>query len=531
MSSDNEISFAPTLAQEKFMLSDAYVRLLAGPIGGGKSVTCVHELIRWSTEQNPNKDGIRKTRFLIVRNTVDQLKSTTLKTVFDWIPPSWAGTWSVTDKTFYIRFGLPDGTTVETEWLAMPLDTPDDVRKALSLEVTGLWGNESRELHPDVVDGLLMRVNRYPSMKDGGPTRPGAIFDTNMPQMSGWWFEKMSNPPANWSIHIQPPAVLTLKEWQDKYGTGKHKWTRGQFKIWASSNSSGQISAYAERPGAMKASLVGTDVDHNTYVIDHEADNFQNLNPSYYPNTLEGKTQEFINVYLRCMFGQSKEGRPVFEGFKRSFHVAENQLIPIEDPNRPLIVGMDFGLTPACTISQVDPRGRLMTFAELTSSNMGIYRFINEKLQPLLSERFGGLQVIVVGDPAGTQRSQTKEETVYDILEDEGFVAQPAPTNALDRRLMAVEMFLSRVVDGTPAHLIDPSCATLIGAMSGGYRYRMKKTGDMEDKPEKNDYSHLMDGHQYACLYVNSGMAPGGRLQSRKGQRREIKTVQMGAWM
>lgn len=530
--SENEINFRPTPTQQDFMLSDSYVRVLAGPIGGGKSVACVHELIRWATEQLPNKQGVRKTRFLIVRNTADQLKSTTLKTVFDWIPPSWAGSWSVTDKTFYIRFSMADGTTVETEWMAIALDTPDDVRKALSLEATGLWGNESRELHPDVVDGLLMRVNRYPSMKDGGPTRPGAIFDTNMPQMGGWWFEKMSNPPDNWSVHMQPPAVLTLEDWQAKYGEGKHQWRMGNgYEVEASCDSSGRISVYAERPGAQRVSLVGTDIDRNQYVVDHEADNFINLNPSYYPNTLEGKTQEFINVYLRCMFGQSKEGRPVFEGFRRDFHVSRKPLIPIEDENRPLIIGLDFGLTPACTINQIDPRGRLMTLDEIVSTNMGIYRFIHEKLKPLLTTRFPGMRVIVVGDPAGTQRAQTDERTVYDVLKGEGFNAQPAPSNNLARRIAAVEMFLSQVVDGTPAHIIDPRCKNLIMALSGGYRFRIKKSGDMEDTPEKNESSHLSDGHQYACLFVQTGMAPGGRLQDSRPKRRGIKQVSMGAWM
>lgn len=528
---ENQISFAPTITQQEFMLSDSYVRVLGGPIGGGKSVACVHELIRWATEQRPNAQGIRKTRFLIVRNTADQLKSTTLKTVFDWIPPSWAGSWVVSDKTFYIRFGLPDGTVVETEWMAIALDTPDDVRKALSLESTGLWGNESRELHPDVVDGLLMRVNRYPSMKDGGPTRPGAIFDTNMPQLGSWWFEKMSNPPANWSSHIQPAAALTLEDWQVKYGVGKKRWKRGPVIIDANSDSSGRIEVWAERSGGKRVSLVAKDEKNDTYVIDHAADNFDNLNLSYYPNTLEGKTGEFINVYLRCKYGQSKEGRPVFEGFRQEFHVAKSRLVPIEDPNRPLLIGMDFGLTPACTISQLDPRGRLLTFAEITSSNMGIYRFLTEKLKPLLADRFRGLPVVVIGDPAGTQRAQTDESTVYDILAAEGFTAQPAPSNTLSRRLAAVERYLSRVVDGTPAHLIDPGCKWLIGALAGGYRYRIKKSGDMEDKPEKNDYSHIVDGHQYTCLYVESGMAPGGRLVSTKGKRRDIRQLSMAAWI
>jgi hypothetical protein len=526
---EHEIVYAPTPTQENFMLSDAYVRVLAGPIGGGKSVTCVHDLIRWSTEQKPNKENIRKTRFLIVRNTADQLKSTTLKTIFDWIPPSWAGTWSVTDKTFYIRFGLPDNTIVETEWMAIALDTPDDVRKALSLEATGLWGNESRELHPDVVDGLLMRVNRYPSMKDGGPTRPGAIFDTNMPQNGDWWFEKMSNPPDNWSIHIQPPAVLKLEDWQAKYGIGKKLWKRGDYTIQADSNSNGKIEVLAKRPEHDPAQLVCRDTKQETYVVDHSCDNFQNLNPTYYPNTLEGKTDEFINVYLRCLFGQSKEGRPVFDGFRRDFHVAKHELIPVRDPNRPLIIGMDFGLTPACTINQVDPRGRFLTFACITSTNMGIYRFMNEKLQPMLASRFERLPVVIVGDPAGTQRAQTDERTVFEVLEAFGFNAQPAPSNVLSKRLYAVEQYLARVIDGSPAQLIDPTCKELIAAMAGGYRFRLNTKGQMEDKPEKNEYSHVMDAHQYACLYVEGGTG-GAHMRARRSARRKSKVVSMSGW-
>ena len=534
INTQHEIFFAPTPTQQEFMLSDAYVRVLAGPIGGGKSVACVHELIRWATEQAPSDAGIRKTRFLICRNTNDQLKSTTLKTIFDWIPPSWAGSWVVSDKTFYIRFGLPDGTIVETEWMAIALDTPDDVRKALSLEATGLWGNEARELHPDVVDGLLMRVNRYPSPKDGGPTRPGAIFDTNMPQIGGWWFDKMTNPPGNWSVHTQPSAVLAKEDWFTQYGIGRHEWKVGRHKVVASASEDGRLEINAHTPThdgrTVVANLLGSDVVGNEFVVDHEADNFGNLNASYYPNTLEGKTAEFINVYLRCKFGQSKDGQPVFPGFRREFHVAKQQLVPIDDPNRPLLIGMDFGLTPACTISQVDPRARLLTFAELVSENMGIYRFIHERLLPLLSTRFPGMPVLVIGDPAGKQRAQTDEKTVFDILEEAGLRAQPAPTNALMRRVGAVEEYLSRVVDNVPAHLIDPGCHTLIGALSGGYRYRIRRDGEREDKPEKNHWSHLMDGHQYTCVFAKEGSAPGGFFRNSRAQRRDVRTHPMTAW-
>ena len=79
-------TYTPSPTQKNFMLAPAYVRVLAGPVGGGKSVACVHELMRLACGQAPNKQGVRKTRTVIVRNTADQLALTTRKTVFDWLP-------------------------------------------------------------------------------------------------------------------------------------------------------------------------------------------------------------------------------------------------------------------------------------------------------------------------------------------------------------------------------------------------------------------------------------------------------------
>jgi len=534
-----QVHFIPTPTCEAFMQSDKYVRVLSGPIGSSKSVTCVHELIRWATDQEPNKNNIRKTRFLICRNTADQLKSTTLKTIFDWIPPSWAGSYVGVDKTFYIRFGLPDGTIVETDWMAIALDTPDDVRKALSLEATGLWGNECRELHPDVVEGLLMRVNRYPSPKDGGPTRPGAIFDTNMPQLGSWWHQKMAAPPGNWASFEQPPAVLTAEEWRKKYGLGKRRWKvyspaidRTRFVEASVGAEEISVQTWDADKGRDKATdMVRKSVTGEVYVVDHEADNFVNLNASYYPETLDGKTREFIDVYLRAKFGTSREGKPVYENFRRSFHVADRTLHPIRSDNHPLLIGLDFGLTPACTISQLDVRGRLLTFAELQSTGMGAQRFCREKLRPLLADRFPGFPVLLIGDPAGVQRSQNDELTVFDILEAEGFKAVAAPSNKLLHRINALENFLARAIDGAPGHLIDPSCAALIGGLAGGYYYRKKRgTDETHDAPEKNMASHLLNAHEYTALYVQQEANPLGHFTQRSA-RREVKAVSLAGWV
>ena len=73
-----------------------------------------------------------------------------------------------------------------------------------------------------------MRVGRYPSMRDGGPSWYGVICDTNSPDTEHWWpimsgdtvlpdhiskqEAKMLVKPDNWSFYSQPPAMLELKD-------------------------------------------------------------------------------------------------------------------------------------------------------------------------------------------------------------------------------------------------------------------------------------------------------------------------------
>jgi hypothetical protein len=248
--------------------------------------------------------------------------------------------------------------------------------------------------------------------------------------------------------------------------------------------------------------------------LSQEADWVQHLPSNYYEDLIVGKSEDWIDVYIHGHWGRSLSGQPVFKAFDRSIHVSKQPLNHIKLQTHPLIIGHDFGLTPSCTISQVDAQGRLLTFADLTSDGMGEVRFIREKLKPLLANRFPGMNVIVIGDPAGTQRAQTDERSVFDILKQEGFRVIPAKTNSIVSRVNAVDKFLTRTVDGKPGHLIDPSCTNLIAALRGGYRYKIRKNGETDDTPEKNSHSHIADAHQYACLHADGNVT--GDVWARK---------------
>ena len=80
---DIEYTAPPTIAG--FMASDAFTRFILGPVGSGKTTGVMWECFRRACEQIPGPDGYRRTRFVIVRNTLAQMKQTILKDIETWL--------------------------------------------------------------------------------------------------------------------------------------------------------------------------------------------------------------------------------------------------------------------------------------------------------------------------------------------------------------------------------------------------------------------------------------------------------------
>ena len=163
------------------------------------------------------------------------------------------------------------------------------------------------------------------------------------------------------------------------------------------------------------------------------AENVDNLPEGYYDT--QGRSDEYIRVYIDGEYGLSSAGQPVYKYFKPDYHMAHQKLKPIINGVRPVVVGIDLGLTPAAVIGQQDPRGRVLILDEAVSFDMGIQRFVRTILRPMLTERFSGAPILVITDPAGVQRAQTDERSAVDIIKAEGFRVLPAKTNNVSARL------------------------------------------------------------------------------------------------
>lgn len=249
----------------------------------------------------------------------------------------------------------------------------------------------------------------------------------------------------------------------------------------------------------------------------------------YYERLSRSKNQDWIKRYVDALFGDDPSGTAVFrESFRSTFHIAD-EVFPVS--GHPLLVGQDFGRDPGSVICQLDHKGRLLVLEEVAAEDIGLQQHLNIGLRPALSNpRYLGRQIILIGDPAGMQRSTMYEETSFDLIKRAGFMAYPGPTNDIDARLRAVEHFLLSQRDGGPAMVFDRQrCPTLVRAMSGGYRYARMKSGQRKPKPDKNQYSHLADALQYACTAAHGGMSNMfGRMLNRTAVARP--SVPAGGW-
>jgi hypothetical protein len=226
------------------------------------------------------------------------------------------------------------------------------------------------------------------------------------------------------------------------------------------------------------------------------------LKPGYYNDlaALNAADPEWVKVYVDGEFGFVIDGRPIYLEWQDRIHCAPQA----PDARLPILVGQDFGLTPAAVFAQIDPRDwQIQVLDELVSEDMGAATFA-QLLNRKLKQDFPGRPLRAWGDPAGEQRAQTDERTPFDVMLSAGVPMSPAPTNDWVRRREAVAHNLTRLTMlGRPGLVVDPKAKRLHKAMMGGYCYRrlMVSGGDRyADKPDKNRYSHVAEALQYLCV-------------------------------
>lgn len=435
-------------------------RYIEGPFGSGKSTGCIMDMMMLGMQQQPDENGVRKTRWAIVRQTYPELKSTTIKTFQHWVPDEVAPV--VYSIPIVAKFQQPlgDGTRADIEFVFLALEGPEDVKKLLSFELTGAYLNEAREISFEIVENIIGRIGRYPqTIKDAegkviyGPTRKSLIADSNPPRTTHWLYEKFEtgNVPEGWRKFKQPPAVYK-------------------------------------------------NIETDKWEINPDAENLSHLDDNYYKDQMASGGDDFIRVNLGGEYGMSRKGKPVYSKFVHDKHVAKEIIQPLR--GFPIIMGMDFGLTPASSLIQVTGQG-MRVLSELPATDEMLEDYLNEYVSPLLANKYQGWTVVACGDPSGKNRDRHTKHSDFMILRQHNIKAFPAITNDPIQRIAAVNWFLTR--EG--GMQISPDCTHTIEAMAGGYIFKemRNKAGQVTDTPDKNEYSHIMDALQYAALFARFG--------------------------
>ena len=420
----------PTIRE--FARDDSFIRGLMGPFGSGKSSGCVVEILRRAQAQHPGSDGTRRTRWAVIRNTYPQLKDTTIKTFHQWLPPDKFGKWTPSNHDYLIN----TFQGVEIEVMFRALDRPEHVANLLSLELTGAWVNEAREIPWTIIKALRGRVGRYPAQRDGGPSWFGLIMDTNPPDDESWWYKLFEETrPDNAAIFKQP-------------------------------------SGRSEK-----------------------AENLTNLPKGYYENLCSDGDEEFIKVYVDGEYGYVREGRPVYPEYLDSTHC--KPCSPIK--GKPIARGWDFGLTPSYVFTQMLPSGQWIVFDEMTSEDMGADAF-SDDVNEYCSKHYPGYTFEDYGDPAGAQKAQTDEKTCFQILRGKGIQIQPGDQtlelriNSVKKPLKTLVGGKPRLLIDPKCKMVRR------GFQGRYQFRRLQVSQERySDKPDKNEYSHPHDALQYVA--------------------------------
>ncbi len=285
----------PGPVAERFMRSDKRVQIIMGPLGSGKTTALVVKIMHLMVTMPLCIDGVRRSRWVAIRNTYSELFTTTIKEweeIFGKVGPVKKGK----PPTATLDFIAPDGTRVLSEIIFLALDYEDDVRKLRSLQATAGWVNEAKELPFQVVKMLQGRCGRYPpkqQLEAGWNYWWGILGDTNAPSEANWVHRVTElEPPNGWETFKQPGGVVKDEE-----------------------------GRWVENP---------------------QAENRVNLQPDYYADMVEGGEDSWIAVNLGNEYGVVRAGMPVWGEYSDVAHVARSAVDA--DRNEILHIGLDFGL-------------------------------------------------------------------------------------------------------------------------------------------------------------------------------------------
>lgn len=478
---------SPTL--RRFLLSTSAVRLVQGPVESGKTVGCIGSIYKAMCEMPRCKDGIRRSRWLVVRPTYAELETTVRRDWIDWFDQDLYGKMSETEP-FKQTMVFED---VEAEvWMMSFADSSESsIKRLKSTQFTGAWVNECQFADLRLIVEIIDRTGRYPRKIDcpDYDRRKWAVLDNNAPFSHDHWIHYMRGDtkippdmpadqamayqkPDDWEFFVQPAAVL-----EDKDEAGN---------------------------------LLG-------YKLNPKAENLQNMGAEPY-KAVGGKARDQIDRDYRNITRASRDGTPRYPDFNEDVHVAKSELKAYT--GGAIAVGVDPGGTPGYTIGQkVDGRWYILHAEEMNNTeSVELAKRILEVLHDRF-EFFKETGLKVTGDPAGTFGQLHSKTTTRDIFLAAGLPYEtPAAKDKPDLRMSTGREVLRTMVRGEPKLQICPvHCRNLVSALDGGMKM---KDGKLD---KKSPFANVGESFEY--LLWGGGEAREITRPAEGSRRKPIQTI------
>ena len=484
-----------------YLLSNAFLRMIVGPYGSGKTfISCFDGIVK--TQRQPRmKDGWRHAKGLMVRDTYANLYSTLVPTLLN-VTKSMKGKFTGGgNRPGQLRLEWADQYGPISLVLELDALGGRDVKAVLDgYEPTFIFCNAWSTLPEEVLTYSVGRVGRYPPREqfpEGKFAHSYVYGDTNS-------FDE-EHYLSNFEDGEQ---VVKLRDGSDLKLERRVFW----------------------QPGGLAP----------------EAENLDHLEPGYYERmAFENQHRQWwVRIYVHNKKGQTRHGDPVWPEFDDAVHVAKKDYDAPEGAS--IVLATDGGKTlhPAALFLQRAGNGQIRVLDELSPETYGRDRAGASAFAEMMTQKLSephlarGIVADGVTDPVSDMGADKEggESSWLEVLEKElGINIRLAPTNELNPRIDIVSKVLKDRFDGrTPTLSISPRCKGLIKAMNSKYIYLRTKTPmgeEPKDKPTKSHpWSDYADCLQYGMLHMlGMGFVAENNRHLMQGRRVRATRAQVGA--
>ncbi len=467
---------SPGPISDAFLLSRAFIKIIIGPVGSGKTITALRALRRVAMRQGGRRDarGVlwRKARVGVIRESYPNIEKNTL--------PSWFRIHPETDGKFTWKAPYTHrlNLVLDTDEAGRPVDVCDfeiefraigdkSVEEACrGWEVVAVLIDEADLQPAELLAFLTGRIGRSSDLDPDLVVDQQIIMSLNAPYMDNWVYGLAIERNLGEIVDPELQAILGDRE---------------------------LIEVFIQ-PGG----------------LDPEAENLHNLPKGYYKLQAAANKHrpDYVARMLENKFVPMQFGQPVNPQFDFRAHVR-----PVEwDRSRILTIGLDQGLNAAAAFTQRTANLGLRTLRELVNfredgklAKIGAKAF-GQALKATLNEHFFDLRpemVRIVCDPAAWRATDNEDQQmdwVRIVRAELDLPIHKAKSNKPALRNEAIWSAMSER-DG---YAVDPSCRHLIKGHLGGYRYQKADLADGEKRGHlviaDTVHTHICDAEQYAAI-------------------------------